>query len=102
MYPREELIRLAAHKAVLRAQIAQGRVRCVGAAARVLRPLVWMDKAAAFVRRFSPIVLCAAAPLALLSRRPLTPRFKLLGTLVRWAPLVFAAARPFLVKSPRG
>lgn len=95
MYPRAELIRLAAHKAVLRGQIAQGRSQCVEAAARVRRPLVWVDKAAAFVRRFAPLVLCAAAPLGLLLRRPVFPRFKLLGALVRWGPLAFTAARRF-------
>ena len=95
MYPRAELIRLAEHKAALRGRIAQGRVQWVEAAARGLRPLVWMDRAAAFVRRFSPLVLCAAAPLGLLLTRPLFSRFKLLGALVRWGPLVFAAARRF-------
>lgn len=95
MYPRAELIRLAAHKAALRGRIAQGRCQCAEAAARLLRPLVWMDEAAAFVRRFSTPVLCAAAPLGRLLGRPLFPRSRLLGALVRWGPLVFTAARRF-------
>jgi hypothetical protein len=93
MYPQRELIRLAIHKAALRRRIARHRVECVAAAARVAKPFEWLDRALAFWRRVSPLALIAAVPLGFLIRRTASPRLKLLGSLVKWGPLVFGAVR---------
>lgn len=95
MYPERELRRLAAHKASLRIDIALRRAQCAEAAARVARPLEWLDRVAGFWRKFSPIVRISALPLGLLARRAFFPRFRLLGFLARWAPLAVGAARGF-------
>jgi hypothetical protein len=93
MYPHQELSRLAVRKAALRRSIALRRVQCAGAAARVTRPLAWLDRALAFWRRLSPLAAFAAVPLGFLATRTVFPRLKTLGSLLRWGPLVFAAIR---------
>ena len=93
MYPESELIRLAGHKAALRRDIAWRREQMAGAAARVARPLAWLDRAVAFWRRLSPFTQLAALPLGFALKRAVFPRVKLLGPLMRWAPLVFGAVR---------
>ena len=93
MYPQQELNRLAIHKAVLRRDIAVRRARCVEAAARVARPLDWMNRMLAFWRQLSPLARFAAVPLGILIQRAVFPRSKILRTLVRWGPLVFGAMR---------
>lgn len=93
MYPHRELIRLGAHKAALRRRITAGRAAGAAAAARALRPVVWLDGVLALWRRVSPLAGLAAIPLGLLLKRSATPRPRLLGTLLRWAPLVLGAVR---------
>jgi hypothetical protein len=93
MYPDEELTRLAAHKASLQLAIAMRRDQCARAAERLARPLEWLDRVAAFWRRFSPIIRISSVPLAFLAKRVLLPRFKLLGALARWGPLAYGALK---------
>jgi hypothetical protein len=93
MYPDRELRRLAAHKASLRRDITLRRAQCVEAAALVARPLEWLDRALVLWRRVSPFVKLAAVPLGLLAGRRLLPRHRLLGSLLRWGPLVAGAVR---------
>ena len=93
MYPQPELNRLAVHKAALRRRIALRRVECAEAAARVARPLEWLDRALAFWRKLAPFAQLAAVPLGLLATRTIFSRHKILGALVRWGPLVFSAVR---------
>jgi len=93
MYPQPELNRLAVHKAALRRRIALRRVECAEAAARVARPLEWLDRALAFWRKLAPFTQLAAVPLGLLATRTIFSGHKILGTLVRWGPLVFTAVR---------
>ena len=93
MYPQRELIRLGAYKAALRRDIAFSRVRCAEAAARAVQPLEWFDRVLDFCRRLSPFAQIAAIPLGLLVQRTVFPRRKILGSLLRWAPLVFSAVR---------
>ena len=95
MYTRKELIRLGAHKTALRRRISVRRVQCAEAAARVVRPLAWMDRALALWRRISPVAKFAAVPLALAARRVLFPRLKVLGPLLRWGPLAMGVFRGF-------
>lgn len=93
MYPRPDLIRLAGHKAALRRRIAARRAECDGLVIRVLQPLAWLDRGAALWRRVSPFARYAVIPLALMLKHRLAPRPRLLGSLVRWAPLVIGALR---------
>ena len=93
MYPQRQLNELAARKTVLRRGIALRRVQCAVAAARVAQPLEWVDRMLAFWRSLSPLAQFAAVPLGLLIQRTVSPRLKILRTLVRWSPLVFAALR---------
>jgi hypothetical protein len=93
MYPDQELRRLAVQKAALQREIALRRAECMEAAANVARPLEWLDKALAFWRKISPMVHLSAIPLGFLAKRALFPRFKVLGSIARWGPLVFGAVR---------
>jgi len=93
MYPDRELNRLAVHKAALRRSIALRRVECAAAAAQVAQPLAWLDRMLALWRQFSPLAALASVPLGFLAQRTLFRRSTLLGSLVRWGPLVFNAVR---------
>ena len=90
MYPDRELIRLAAHKVVLRRNIAARRRECVEAAAGVLEPLAWLDRMLALWKKFAPF---AAVPLGFLVTRAVAPRLKILRSVMRWGPLVVGAVR---------
>lgn len=93
MYPHPELISLSLRKAALRREITRLRVECAGAAVRVARPLVWLDRAVAFARRLSPLFLIASVPAGLVAQRFLFPRSKILGLFLRWGPPALAAVR---------
>ncbi|HTB79422.1 MAG TPA: hypothetical protein VK717_00905 [Opitutaceae bacterium] len=93
MYPQPELTRLAVYKAALRQDIAFRRSECAAAAARLAQPFEWLDRMLAFWRRLSPLAQFAAIPLGFAVKRALFPRAGLLGSLLRWSPLVFGAAR---------
>jgi len=92
MYPQSELTRLAACKAGLRRTIALRRSHCAAAAARVARPLVWLDRLVSLARRLAPL---AATPVILSLIQAFLPRGKRLAVLVGWGPLVLAALRAF-------
>ena len=93
MYTDRELSRLAAVKAALRHDIARHRRQCVTAATRVVQPLAWVDQLLALWRRLSPFASLAAIPLGFLLKRSAAPRPRMLGTLLRWAPVVLGAVR---------
>ncbi len=93
MYSDRELTRLALHKAALRHRIAMQRTQCVEAAARVAQPLAWLDRVVAFWHRLSPYAQFAAVPLGFLAQRAVFPRRRILGSLLRWGPLVVGAVR---------
>lgn len=93
MFPQRELTRLAAHKAALQIRIGRERRSCASAATRIVRPLGWLDGALDFWHRLSPLVRFAAIPLGLWLKRSATTRPRLLGTLLRWLPLVMGAVR---------
>ncbi len=69
MYPQRDLNRLAVAKAGLRLGIAVRRLRAARAAAGVLRPLAWWDRARARWQRLAPFARPAAWGLAILVRR---------------------------------
>jgi hypothetical protein len=89
MYAQRELIRLSVHKAALRRRIALRRVELT----RAVVPLAWFDRAVALWRRLSPLAVIAAVPIAFLITRKRSPRFKMVGSILKWAPLVFGAVR---------
>jgi len=93
MYTHRELSRLAERKVLLQLDIAIRRSECAHAAARVSRPLEWLDRAVAFWRRISPLARMAIVPLAVLAGRRLLPRRGILGSVLRWGPLVAGAIR---------
>ncbi len=93
MYPREELTRLAAHKAVLIRKIGLERAQCEEAARGVLRPVELLDRMMILWRRLRPWLRLTALPLPLLIQRTLFPRSKIAGLLVRWLPPAVAWMR---------
>ena len=95
MYPESELTALARRKAVMRRRIARHRGELAEAAGRVAKPLAWLDRAVAICRRISPLALLAALPLGFIVKRTVSPRLKIVGSLVKWAPIVFSAVRGF-------
>jgi hypothetical protein len=103
MYPQPQLNRLAAHKIALRRGIAARRAQCAEATARIARPFGRLDRMLALMRRISPLIKFAAVPLGFLAVRTVYPRRKILGSLVRWSPLVFGAMRGIssMVNPPR-
>lgn len=95
MYPQRELARLATYKVWLRRGIALRRIECAGAAARIARPIGWLDRLLAFWRQLSPVVRVTALPLGVLLTRTMFPKVKFLGALLRWGPLVYGVVRQF-------
>ena len=93
MYPTRELTRLAHLKADVQWNIARRRTQCVAAATRLAQPIAWLDRMLVLVRRLAPLTRLAAVPLGLLVTRRFFPRAKVLGSLLRWAPLVYGAVR---------
>jgi hypothetical protein len=93
MHSDRELTRLAAHKAALRRSIGRHRAQCVAAAGRALQPLAWVDRMIVLWRKLSPFAQFVAVPLGFLLKRSPAPRPRLLGTLLRWAPMVLGAVR---------
>ena len=93
MYPKQELTQLAAYKAALQQQIAIRRTCCAEAAAQVTRPFELLDAMLALWRRLSPLAQLATVPLGFLATRKVFPRLKVLGTLLRWGPIVYEAVR---------
>jgi hypothetical protein len=93
MYPDGELSELAVHKLALRQRITLRRRLCAVAARRASEPLEKIDRAVAQWRRISPVAKFAAVPLALVLKRTLFRRAKILSTLVRWGPLAFKVFR---------
>ncbi len=93
MYPQSELTRLASHKAVLLRRVAARRAQCIQATARLVQPLEWLDQALSFWRRVAPFARFASVPLGFLFKRSAAPRIRILGSLLRWGPLVLGAVR---------
>ena len=93
MYSDRELNLLSAQKAALRQRIARHRHQCVTAAARVVQPLEWLDRMLGLWRQYAPFAAIAAVPLGFLLKRSSSPRPRMMGTLLRWAPIVLGAAR---------
>jgi hypothetical protein len=93
MYPQRELTRLAAYKTALRWDIALHRTQCAAAASRVAQPLAWLDRMLALWRRLSTFGPLAAVLLGWVVTRTVFPRRKILGSLLRWAPLALGLVR---------
>ena len=95
MYPQRELIRLSTYKVWLRRGIAVRRAECSRAVAQIARPIGWLDQVLAVWRRIPSFAKVATVPLAALVTRTLFPKVKILGTLLRWGPLVYGVVRQF-------
>jgi hypothetical protein len=95
MYPQGELNQLARRKAVVRQSMAHRRVHYLEVAAAVSKPLAWIDRAYSLWRQLAPFATFAAGPLAGVAVRVAFPRFKLLGTVLRWLPGAFGAVSAF-------
>ena len=93
MYPQRELTRLAAYKSALQWDIALHRTQCAEAAARVAQPLAWLDRMLACWRRLSTFGPLAVVLLGWVVTRTVFPRRKILGSLLRWTPLVLGLVR---------
>jgi len=96
MHAQRELSRLALRKALLVRRIQTRREVCAGQIAVVMRPIGWLDSVRAKWDRVSPVAKVTAVPLGLLLKKAFFPKMRVLGSLIRWAPLamsLFRAAR---------
>jgi hypothetical protein len=89
MYPDGELNELALRKIALRQRILLRRRECVARAERIAQPLEKIDSLVQRWRRISPLTKLAAVPVAMLLKRMVFPRAKILGSLLRWGPAAF-------------
>ena len=69
MYPRRELDRLGARKAIVHARIEVHRWECVQAAAELSRPVAVIDRGIELWRRLSPLVKLMGLPMAFFGTR---------------------------------
>jgi hypothetical protein len=102
MYPHEELTRLAAHKLTLQRELGVCRAQCARAAARVVQPLHMLDRLMAIWRQLSPFAPLVAVPLGFAIKRTVFRRWKLAGTVMRWAPPIiglFRGIKPFVTSA---
>lgn len=95
MYPDGDLNELAVRKLAVRQRIRVRREQCLIAAERVAEPLEKIDRLVAQWRRISPIAKIAAVPVAMLFKKALFPRAKVLGSLLRWGPIAVKVFRGF-------
>lgn len=95
MYPDGDLNELAVRKLAIRQRISLRRRECLAAAERIAEPLEKIDRAVAQWRRISPFAKIAAVPAAMLFKKALFPRAKILGSLLRWAPIAVKVFRGF-------
>ena len=93
MYPDGDLNQLALRKIALRQRILLRRRECVARAERIAQPLEKIDDLVKRWRRISPLTKLAAVPVAMLFKRLIFPRTKILGSLFRWGPIAFKILR---------
>lgn len=95
MYPKTELSRGVARKAVVRRSIARRRAQCVVAATQATQPLVLLDRMVTLWRQLAPFAGLAAVALSFRRKRAGSQRSSLLRTLLRWGPVVSGLWRHF-------
>lgn len=91
MFSELALAQLATRKVALRQRIANRRIHCAAAAARVAQPLAWLDRMISCWQRLKPYAEIALVPLGVLAQRAVFRRSPSLGWLMRLTPLFFAA-----------
>jgi tRNA (Thr-GGU) A37 N-methylase len=74
-------------------RIGLRRTQCAEAAARVARPIDWLDRARNFLIRIRPFALLAAVPIGVLAGRSTSRPLRLLGSIARWVPMVLGSSR---------
>lgn len=89
MYPQGELNELARTRDRLQSRIAGHRAQCVQAAAGLTPPLALMDRGLALWRNVSPVIKIAAVPLLLFLKHKIAARINVMGSLLRWLPVLF-------------
>ncbi|MBI2515543.1 MAG: hypothetical protein HYV95_01385 [Opitutae bacterium] len=95
MYPRGYLTELAATKATLRRRITEHRAGCAENAARVFRPLAWVDLAVDLWRQTPLLGKLAAIPLGFLAARTASRHAGTVRRWLHWSSLIFGALRQF-------
>lgn len=97
MYPRGELNRLAARKALLQARIAVRRLECLQHAHVAAGPLQIVDRAWARWRSIAPVAKLVGVPVAMWLGGKLVRGGGLgrLAGLMKYAPLAMQAMRAF-------
>jgi hypothetical protein len=101
MFAIGELNAMARRRAALRVRIGAQRSRCIEAAAIAAQPFAWLDEAMIQWRRFSPLLSLAALPWGLAMHRRVGSTAGRIGTLLRWAPTLFAVGQRFLKQTKR-
>jgi hypothetical protein len=89
MYPKRELDRLAARKAVLSMRIDVHRAECAEALTTFAAPLEFIDRLLGFLRKIKPVAMLAAGPIGALVGRSESRTLRFFGSIARWAPLIF-------------
>jgi hypothetical protein len=92
MYPQRQLDRLAARKAELCMRIDVHRAECVEAAETFVAPLEFIDRVLGFLRKIKPMAMLAAGPIGALVGRSESRTLRFLGSIARWAPVIFGGA----------
>ena len=100
MYPHAELTSLAASKSALRRRIQSRRSECAASAARLARPISWVDRAHARWRRLYPLLTLASVPIGILMGCLRIRPLRTIGAVLRWSPLVLGVVRGLTL--PRG
>ncbi len=95
MYAERELKRLSEVKAVVRRRITRRRIEVIEQTAVVTRPLVWVDIAHGYWKKFSPLAKMAAGPIGVWLTTKLFGRRKMAGSLMRWGPTIWNVVRGF-------
>ena len=95
MYAAAELSDLDARKAVVRARVSVGRLRCATSAAQAARPLHLIDRVIIQWRRIPPIAKIAVLPLELLLLQAVLARKKvhLVGRVMRLLRVAMSAIK---------
>ena len=100
MYAERELKRLNDVKSAVRRRIARRRIETIEQTAVVTRPLVWVDLAYGYWKKFSPMARLVAGPVSGWLMGSLFGKHKKTGSLMRWVPTIWNIVRG--LKSVRG
>lgn len=95
MYAERELKRLSEVKSIVRRRITRRRIEVIEQTAVVTKPLVWVDVAYGYWKKFSPLAKMAVGPIGVWLTSKLFGRRKMAGSLMRWGPTIWNVVRGF-------